>query len=122
MTLTVANLRSSSGDHKAVISKSQKNLRRNKSLQMKKKNKSKNQRMKKTPKMTHNKVNVFPRTKPHLENRYLINSMTLASGMLETTQLGVDNSILKSSKPTVCAANVEVVQILENVVLQLVTY
>ena len=129
MTLTVANLKSSPGGHKAVISKSL-NLRMNKSLQMMKnksknqrmKNKSKNQRMKKKAKMILNKVNVFPRTSVQMENRFWINGMTLATGMAEITQLGADDSILKSSTPTICAANVEVVLVSETAVLQLVTF
>jgi uncharacterized protein YbcV (DUF1398 family) len=86
------------------------------------KNKSKNQRMKKAAKMILNKVNVFPWTSVQMENRFWINGMTLATGMAEITQLGADDSILTSSLPTICAANVEVVLVSEIAVLQLVTF
>ena len=124
MTDSVASLKSSpgAGGHKAVISKIQENLIKNKSLQMMK-NKNKNQRMKIMAKMILNMENVCPWTLAKLENKLQINSATLATGMAkQKTQLGVENLILKDSRPTICAANVEGALLSETAVILLVTF
>ena len=111
MTDSVASLKSSPGAHKTV----------SKILQMMK-NKSKNQRMKMIAKMILNMENVCPWMLTKLENKLQINSATLATGMAEKTNLGVENLILKGSRPTICAANVEVVLLSETAVPLLVTF
>ena len=123
MTDSVASLKSSPGarGHKAVISKIQENLIKNKSLQMMK-NKNKNQRMKIMAKMILNTENVCPWTLAKLENKLQINLATLATGMAEKTHLGVEISILKGSRPMICAANVEVALQSETVVILLVIF
>ena len=121
-TDSVASLKSSPGAHKAVMSKIQETLKNNKSLQMMK-NKNKNQRMKIMAKMILNMENVCPWTLTKLENKLQINSATLATGMAkQKTQLGVENLILKDSRPTICAANVEVALLSETAVILLVTF
>ena len=123
MTDSVASLKSSSGarGHKAVISKIQENLIKNKSLQMMK-NKNKNQRMKMIPKMIPNMENVCPWTLAKLEHKLEIDMATHVTGMPEKTNLGVENLMIMSSRPTICAANVEVVLVSETAVLQLVPF
>ena len=121
MTDSVASLKSSPGAHKAVMSKIQETLKNNKSLQMMK-NKNKNQRMKIMAKMILNMENVCPWTLAKLENKLQINLATLATGMAEKTHLGVEISILKGSRPMICAANVEVALLSETAVILLVTF
>ena len=123
MTDSVASLKSSSGarGHKAVISKIQENLIKNKSLQMMK-NKNKNQRMKMIPKMIPNMENVCPWTLAKLEHKLEIDMATHVTGMPEKTNLGVENLMIMSSRPTICAANVEVALISETAVLLLAIF
>ena len=111
MTDSVASLKSSPGAHKTV----------SKILQMMK-NKNKNQSMKMIAKMILNMENVCPWMLTKLENKLQINSTTLATGMVEKTNLGVENLILKGSRPTICAANVEVALLSETAVPLLATF